>query len=269
MCNALVVVHQSFFAMASLCTGPNDQGPPHVLALNEMLIDFEMKQRGLLLVAIDTALNDAMKQQSAMLQAIRSKVIDTRLNGAAAAAAAAVAAAATAERSMMTAVISRTMDVQTNTGLVSWIKDDRKKQLVVTHLATLRTCLEAGRGVAFRSAFDALVVVYMECLEIPMLSGSRRSSPMDELQQGLLDKAGDNGTLIILVHRVYWACFGVRAICAVRARDTHVLSENEMLELCACFSAIGAEMPTLALEFQACQQPSVTTSSSSSLVLPS
>ncbi|CAI5743968.1 unnamed protein product [Peronospora destructor] len=250
--------------MALINSDGNGGDNGQVLALNEMLIDFEMKQRGLLLMEIDK-IDKAIKKQSEMLEAIRSKVQTRHC----------VAVnelrdeVSRTEPSLIEILVGRTLDVQKNTGLVSWIHEDKKKKLVLTYVTKLRNYLESGQGNAFCSDFEALLVVYMEYLEIPIISGSRLSNRIEDLHQGLLDKAGSNGNMINLVHRVHWACFGVRAICHVHSHDTNLLSENEILELCACFSAIGAEMPTLALEFQVCQERSITTSSSPSSAMGS
>ncbi|CAH0489430.1 unnamed protein product [Peronospora farinosa] len=236
-----------------------------VIALNDMWNDFETKQRGFLRMEMEKAVTKTINKQSEMFEALRSKIETRHCN----ALKELRDDILRPEPSLLETFMSRTLDVQKNTGLVSWINDDKKKKLVQMYVPKLRNYLESGHANAFRSEFEALLVVYMECLEIPMKSGSRLSNRIEDLHQGLLNKAGSNGDLINLVHRVRWACFGVRAICNVRSHETNVLSENEILELCACFSAIGAAMPTLVLEFQVCQQPSVTASSSSSSAMSS
>lgn len=68
--------------------------------------------------------------------------------------------------------------------------------------------------------------------------------------QKALERAASTDDLKSLVNRVKWACYGVRTIGNARSHDATPLSDSEMLELCSCFSALGAAMPTLALEFE-------------------
>uniref|UniRef100_M4BSH6 Uncharacterized protein n=1 Tax=Hyaloperonospora arabidopsidis (strain Emoy2) TaxID=559515 RepID=M4BSH6_HYAAE len=264
-----------------------DRDESRALALRDLLNDFEVKQRGLLLMAIDKAMDKAMKKQSEMLETIRTKV-ETRH-----------CAAVDELRDdlsrlqpslLLETLIGRTMDVQQNPGLVNWMRGDdenratkdKKKKYKQTMtsdqnsdsdhnsdshsdtdskdgrslkdealvcLTKLRGHLVARQGNAFRSDFEALLVLYMEYLEIPMEHGARLNNRIEDLYQGLLDKAGAKHELMHLVHRVRWACFGVRAIGNARSHEATLLSESEIFELCGCFSALGAGLPTLALEF--------------------
>ncbi|KAI9905870.1 hypothetical protein PsorP6_013559 [Peronosclerospora sorghi] len=230
------------------------------LALTELLSDFEAKQHSQLVLAIDKAVNKTMRKQNEMLQALRTKVearhrlalcdLCTEL--------------ARAQPTMIESLISRTLDVQKNPGLVSWMGDDDKRDEAVACLTKLRHQFETSQGNAFRSDFEALLGVYIEYLEIPIVRGTRLNNRIEDLHQGLLEKAGTNQDLINLVHRVRWACFGVRAIGSARLPyDTTKLSENEILELCGCFSAIGVGMPRLALEFDVCKKLGADTSPTS------
>ncbi|KAH7476515.1 hypothetical protein PRIC1_000524 [Phytophthora ramorum] len=220
-------------------------GGGHVLAMGELLSDFESKQRGLLLMAIDKAVDKAMKKQSELLGAIQTQVEQRHLQ--------AVDALrddlSRTQPSLVQQLMQQTLDVANNAGLVNWIGDESKKSQALEYILKLRSHLEAGQGNAFRSDFEALLAVYMEHLQIPMTRGSRLNNRIEDLYEALFEKAGANDDLVNLVHRVRWACFGVRAIGNARSHDAALLSEGEILELCGCFSAIGAGMPTLALKF--------------------
>ena len=98
-----------------------DRDESRALALRDLLNDFEVKQRGLLLMAIDKAMDKAMKKQSEMLETIRTKV-ETRH-----------CAAVDELRDdlsrlqpslLLETLIGRTMDVQQNPGLVNWMRGD-------------------------------------------------------------------------------------------------------------------------------------------------
>ncbi|KAE9008172.1 hypothetical protein PR001_g16779 [Phytophthora rubi] len=220
------------------------------LALDELLGDFEVKQRGLLLVAIDKAVDKAMKKQSEMLDAVKSKVearhrqaVDELRDE-----------VARTQPSLLDTLIGRTLSAESNAGLASWIADGALRDQALGFLYKLRSHLESGQGNAFRSDFEALLAVYMEFLQIPMARGNRLNNRIEDLHEALYSKADYNDDLVNLVYRVRWGCQGVRSIGNARSHDAAPLSESETLELCGCFSAIGAAMPTLALEFDVCKR---------------
>ncbi|GMF30761.1 unnamed protein product [Phytophthora fragariaefolia] len=236
--------------MASVSSDGSRAADGHALALDELLGDFELKQRGLLLVAIDKAVDKAMKKQSEMLDAVKSKVearhrqaVDDLRDE-----------MARTQPSVLDAVIGRTLSAESNAGLASWIADGDLKDQALAFIAKLRGHLEAGQGNAFRSDFEALLTVYMEFLKIPMTRGNRLNNRIEDFHEALYFKADYNDDLVNLVYRTRWGCQGVRSIGNARSHDATPLSESEVLELCGCFSAIGAAMPTLALEFDVCKR---------------
>ncbi|CAH0517587.1 unnamed protein product [Peronospora belbahrii] len=82
-----------------------------------MVRDFEIKQRGLLLMAMDQVVDQAIKKQSEMLKDIRTK----------------------------------------NIGLVNWIRDEAKMDLAVTYFTKLRNHFESGQPNTLCSNFEALL----------------------------------------------------------------------------------------------------------------
>ncbi|RLN89456.1 hypothetical protein BBJ28_00022762 [Nothophytophthora sp. Chile5] len=228
--------------------GGGDQG----LALDELLDDFKVDQRQLLLVAVDKAI----ETQSEILDVIKNKVearhrqaVDELRDE-----------LARSQPSMLDSVINETLDAEKNVGLVSWVGDDAKRDQALGVIFKLREHLVARLGNAFRSDFEALLVVYMEYLEIPMEGtglGNRIADFKAALHEiaDLHEKAASTYGLVNLVYRVRWACNGVRTIGNARSHDAAPLSDSEMLELCGCFSAIGAAMPALALKFEVCKPP--------------
>lgn len=219
-----------------------------VLALNDLISDFEVKQRGLLLMSIDKAIDKAMKKQSEMLDVIKAHV-ETRHR---------VAIdeyrdeITRTQPSLVESVIRKTLGVESNAGLVDWISDDVKKRQALEFIRKLRSHLASRQGNAFRSDFESLLVVYMDVLNISMMRGSRLNNRIEDLHEALISKADHSDDLVNLVYRVRWGCQGVRSIGNARSHHASPLSESEILELCGCFSAIGAAMPTLALKFDVC-----------------
>ncbi|ETO79835.1 hypothetical protein F444_05551 [Phytophthora nicotianae P1976] len=253
--------------MASMSSDGSGAGGGEILALGELLSDFEVKQRGLLLMAIDKAVDKAMKKQGEMLDVIKAQVethhrqaVDKIRDE-----------VARTQPSLLESVISKTLSVESNAGLAQWINDEAKKSQALEYISKLRNHLQVGQGNAFRSDFEALLVVYMEFLKVPMVRGSRLNNRIEDFHEALYQKADFNDDLVNLVYRVRWGCQGVRSIGNARSHDATPLSESEILELCGCFSAIGAAMPTLALEFEACKpktspsSPSLTSDSNLSL----
>lgn len=237
-------------AMASVSSDGSRATEGQALALDELLGDFEVKQRGLLLVAIDKAVDKAMKKQSEMLDAVKTKVearhrqaVDELRDE-----------MARTQPSFLDTVIGRTLSAENNAGLASWIADGALKEQALSYISKLRSHLEAGQGNAFRSDFEALLTVYMEYLKIPMTRGNRLNNRMEDLHEALYNKADYNDDLVNLVYRVRWGCQGVRSIGNARSHDATLLSESETLELCGCISAIGAAMPTLTLAFDVCKR---------------
>ncbi|KAG1684216.1 hypothetical protein DVH05_011797 [Phytophthora capsici] len=237
------------------------------LALGELLNDFEVKQRGLFLMAIDKAVDKAMKKQSEMLESVKAQA-ETRHR----LALDEIRQEMTrAQPTLLESVISKTLTMESNAGLVTWISDESKKKQALECISKLRSHLQAGQGNAFRSDFEALLVVYMDFLRVSMSRGQRLNNRIEDFHEALYLKADYNDELVNLVYRVRWGCQGVRSIGNARSHDSSPLSESEILELCGCFSAIGAAMPTLALEFEVCRpktaptSPPLTSDSNSSL----
>ncbi|GMF10824.1 unnamed protein product [Phytophthora lilii] len=172
--------------MASVSSDGSRAGEPGALALDELLGDFEDRQRGLLLVAIDKA----MKKQSEMLDAVKSQVeerhrraLDDMRDE-----------LARTQPSLVDGVIARTLSSENNSGLVSWIGDADKKGQALAVIHKLRSHLESGQGNAFRSDFEALLVVYMEYLKIPMTRGNRLNNRIEDLHESLYLKADYNNS---------------------------------------------------------------------------
>ncbi|OWZ10312.1 hypothetical protein PHMEG_00016854 [Phytophthora megakarya] len=178
--------------MASLSS---DKEP---LALSELLSDFEVKQRGLLLMAIDKAVDKAMKKQGEMLDGIRTQV-EARHRHAVDELRDEMTRTAP---SIMDQVISKTLSVENNAGLVNWITEESTKNQALEYIFKLRSHLESGQGNAFRSDFEALLVVYMEFLQIPMLRGNRLNNRIEDFHEALYIKADYNDDLVNLVYRL-------------------------------------------------------------------
>ncbi|RLN82852.1 hypothetical protein BBJ28_00019345 [Nothophytophthora sp. Chile5] len=234
--------------------GGGDQG----LALDELLDDFKIDQRQLLRVAVDKVI----ETQSAILDVIKNKVEARHRQAVDELRDELRDELARPQPSMLDTVINETLDAEKNPGLVSWVGDDAKRDQALGFIIKLREHLLARQGNAFRSDFEALLVVYMEYLEIPM-EGTGLGNRIHDFKAALHEMADlhENAAstygLVNLVYRVRWACNGVRTIGNARSHDATPLSASEMLELCGCFSAIGAAMPDLALKFEVCKPPPV------------
>lgn len=222
---------------------------PPTLALDDMLSDFELTQRRALLTSVDKAIDTVMKQQGAMLVKIK-ETAQVRHEQALAELRDELAQQ---QPSLVDTLIARTLDVEKNPGLLNWIHDDAAKEEAFECVLKLRGHLEARQGNAFRSDFENLLVVYMAFLRISMARGSRLGSRIEDFQDALQKQAGRSDDLANLMFRVRWACYGVRTIGNARSHDASPLTESEILELCGCFSAIGASMPTLSQEFDVCK----------------
>ncbi|KAL7694384.1 hypothetical protein Plhal304r1_c002g0009041 [Plasmopara halstedii] len=225
-----------------------------VLALGDLLNDFEVKQRGVMLMAVDKAMVKVMKKQSEMLDVIKSHV-ETRHR---------VAMddsrdkAICTQPSLLESIIDKTLS---NAGLVCWIINELKQNQALEYINKLRSHLESGQRNAFRNDFEGLLDVYMDVLSITKTRGSRLINRIEDLYEALYLKAEYDADLVNLVYRVRWGCRGVNLISNTRQHHASLLSENEVLELCGCFSAIGEAMSTLALEFNACKSKDSPTSS--------
>ncbi|TDH67817.1 uncharacterized protein CCR75_004826 [Bremia lactucae] len=240
--------------MSSISTAPSGG---ETLALSDILGDLDVKMRGLMLMAIDQAMKQAMKTQRELLDTmkaqveVRHRVAINKLRD----------DMTRAQPVLVEQVVRKTLSVETNAGLVNWITDETLQRQAVERIQRLRRHLDSGLGNAFRSDFESLLAVYMEFLNVPTSRGMRLNQRIEDLHEALYEKADYQNELVNLVYRVRWGCQGVRSIGNARSHDATLLSESESLELCGCISAIGAAMPTLARQFDVCQ---LTDSSSSS-----
>ncbi|KAG7397281.1 hypothetical protein PHYBOEH_000975 [Phytophthora boehmeriae] len=188
-------------------------GGSSVLALDDLLVDFKTQQRELLLLAVDKAITSAIVNQSEMLDAVKSKVearhrqavdeLRSELQK--------------TQPSLLDQVIAQTLTVDLNPGLTSWIQDQDKKDEARDCIKKLQEHLKGRQGNAFRSDFEALLVVYMDFLQIPMTRGARLNFRIEDFKEALHEKATDE--LLNLVYRVRWGCNGVRTIGNARSHD--------------------------------------------------